>query len=235
MLPLNHSVSSSLRNGKLVRDSIFDEVYPDDVRRVSSRFWTPVEVALTAGRWLTAAGAQSVLDVGSGAGKFCIVNQLSSGRTVTGVEQRAHLLEAAGNAAAHYGAQVHFLHGTLEAVDPSKYDAFYLFNPFGENLYLPEEQFDAEPEMSALRYLHDLSIMEHWLDEAAQNACFVTYHGFGGRIPNNYELFKTQPKGSDMLRLWRKTQPGRAQGFTLETEAARLQMDRIPGPKRKRV
>jgi SAM-dependent methyltransferase len=225
--PRHAEVPRALRAGQRVRDSAFDMVYPDDVRRVSARFWTPVEVAMTAGRWLAGLGARSVLDVGSGAGKFCIVANLASGRTVTGVEQRAHLIEIARAASQSYGAAAQYLLGTLEVVDPALFDAFYLFNPFGENLYRPDEQFDAEPELSALRYLHDLSIVEHWLDNAAVDTCFVTYHGFGGRMPNNYALVRAQAKGSDQLRLWRKTRSGRADSFTLEVDAANAQASQL--------
>lgn len=234
--PLHAEVPRALHAGQRVRDDAFDAIYPDDVRRVSARFWTPVDVAVAAGRWLAALGAQSVLDVGSGAGKFCIVANLASGRSVTGVEQREHLIETARAATTGYGASAEYLHGTLEAVDPARFDAFYLFNPFGENLYHPDEQFDTEPEMSALRYLHDLSIVEHWLDQAAAATCFVTYHGFGGRIPSNYTLERAQPKGSDQLRLWRKTREGRADAFMLETEAARAhaQILHAQRPRRKR-
>ncbi|MEY4577194.1 MAG: ribosomal protein methyltransferase [Pseudomonadota bacterium] len=222
MLPENHAVARTLRAGKPVRDGVFDQVYPDDVRRVSARFWTPVDVALTASRWLTSIGAHSVLDIGSGAGKFCIVTSLASGQnlaSVTGVEQREQLIDAAKAANTHYEAKAQYLHGTIESIDPGPYDAFYLFNPFGENLYAPDEQFDTGPALSALRYLHDLSIFEHWLDSAPAQTAFLTYHGFGGRIPNNYTLLKAQNKGSDQLRLWRKTRAGSADSFTLETDA----------------
>ncbi|MET0384833.1 MAG: class I SAM-dependent methyltransferase [Polyangiales bacterium] len=227
MLPANHAVPAALRAGQRVRDAEFDAVYPDDVRRVSARFWTPIDVAATAGRWLKALGATSVLDVGSGAGKFCIVANLTAGVTVAGVEQRSHLIEAAQAATTRYQAEARYLHGTLETIDPTPFDAFYLFNPFGENLYHPAEQFDDKPELSALRYLNDLSIVEHWLDHAPVNTCFVTYHGFGGRIPSTYVLTRATPKGSDHLRLWMKKRAGSADSFTLEVEAARSQAGKL--------
>jgi hypothetical protein len=43
----------------------------------------------------------------------------------------------------------------------------------------------------------------------------VTYHGLGGRMPGCYELWANERAGSDWLRLWRKTQPGRG-GFFIE-------------------
>jgi predicted RNA methylase len=227
MLYAPHAVSEALRAGQRVRDAEFDRVYPDDVRRVSARFWTPVDVAATAARWLGSLGASSVLDVGSGCGKFCIVSQLASGCAVSGLEQREHLIEVARAASARYDAAVNYLHGTLETVDPSGFDAYYLFNPFGENLYSPNDQFDDVPELSALRYMHDLAIIEHWLDHAPIDTCFVTYHGFGGRLPNNYVLERAQRKGSDHLRLWQKKHEGRAEAFTLEVDAARTQSGKL--------
>jgi len=210
MTAQHHDVIESLRAGKRVRDSAFDAVYPEDVRRVSARFWTPVEVARTAARWLTSQGASSVLDVGSGAGKFCIVASHTMRQKITGLEQRSALLEAAGAAARAYRATTEFKLGTLETVDPGAYDAFYLFNPFGENLYPVDEQFDTGPELSRLRYSHDCSIFEHWLDHAPQGTCIVTYHGFGGRMPNTYHLLRSLLKGTDILRLWKKARAGLA-------------------------
>jgi len=227
MLSLNHSVPEDLRNGRPVRDNIFDLVYPEPVRRVSARFWTPVTVAAMAARWLESLGARAVLDVGSGAGKFCIVANLSAGCKVWGLEQREHLVETARQAASAYGARAQYLHGTIEGLDPAPYDAFYLFNPFGENLYHPAEQLDGVPELSALRYMNDLSIMEHWLDCAAPGTCFVTYHGFGGRIPSTYDLVRSQAKGCDHLRLWQKKHAGRAADFKLEVEVARSQAGKL--------
>jgi hypothetical protein len=189
---------------------MFDEVYPLDVRRVSARFWTPVEVARTAARWLAAQDARSIVDVGSGAGKFCIVASLTAGQRITGLEQRQTLLDAAGAASVAYGAHTDFRLGTLETLDPGEFDAFYLFNPFGENLYRTEEQFDRAPELSTLRYSHDLSIFERWLDDAKLGTNLVTYHGFGGSMPNTYQMLRALPKGSDQLRLWKKVRPGRA-------------------------
>ena len=212
----HHAVTELLRAGKRVRDSTFDAVYTDEVRRVSGRFWTPVEIARTAARWLASQGVRSVLDVGSGAGKFCIVASHTIGRTITGLEQRSALLEAARAASLAYGASTEFKLGTLETHDPSAYDGFYLFNPFGENLYPVAEQFDTGPELSTLRYSHDLSIFEHWLDHAPVDTCVVTYHGFGGRMPDTYQLLRSLPKGTDLLRLWRKKRPGLAQGHILE-------------------
>jgi predicted RNA methylase len=220
MKPENHAVPQSLRAGQRVRDAVFDLVYPENVRRVSARYWTPIDVAVTVARWLQARERCSVLDVGSGAGKFCIVANLTAKLRVSGLEQREPLLEIARAATSAYQAQVDYLHGTLETIEPAGFDAFYMFNPFGENLYDPREQFDREAELSALRWLNDVSIMEYWLDHAPEQTCLVTYHGFGGRIPATYELVRTLEKRSGPLRMWCKTKPGQAETFQLEVNPA---------------
>lgn len=226
-----HSVPQALRDGRHVRDAMFDLVYPEAVRRVSSRFWTPVEVARTAARWLHAEGARSVLDVGSGAGKFCIVASLTTGQAFKGLEQRAELVEAACTASQAYGAATDFRHGTVETFDPAAFDGFYLFNPFAENLYPPQEQYDTRPELSALRYSHDVSIFEHWLDHASPGTCVVTYHGFGGRMPRSYALLRSLHKGSGRMRLWKKVRAGFADSHVLECHADTELTDNTPRSK----
>ena len=211
-------VTNAIRRNARVRDTIFDRVYPPSVQRVSSRFWTPVDVALTATGWLKDFGADAVLDVGSGAGKFCIVASLAADVAITGIEQRTQLVDAARAAAVCYGANVSFSQGTLESVDPARYDAFYLFNPFAENLYSADEQYDDSVELSERRCFRDLALVERWLDVASVGKCVVTYHGFGGRIPSTYSLMRSAPRRGDHLRLWQKRRAGRASGFYLELD-----------------
>ena len=32
----------------------------------------------------------------------------------------------------------------------------------------------------------------------------LTYHGFGGHLPDAYELLRDEPAGTDALKLWRR-------------------------------
>jgi len=211
-------VTDALRRGDVVHDALFDRVYPLQVQRVSRQFWTPVDVAIAASRWLSEVGCRTTLDVGAGPGKFCIVASLSMQQTVTGLEHRADLVEVARSAAAAYGAQVECVHGSLEAIDVSRFDALYFYNPFAENLFEASERLDQSVELSEQRCFRDLMTVESWLDRAREGTCIVTYHGFGGRIPATYRLARATRKGGDHLRLWVKRQEGRASGFFLEMD-----------------
>jgi SAM-dependent methyltransferase len=224
-----HDVIRALRLGQRVEDAVFDRVYPEAIQRVSSRFWTPVNAGLIAAGWLNALGCRSVLDVGAGAGKFCIVVSLALDRTVVGIEQRAHLVEAARSAAVAYGAPVHAVHGTIEAVDPRDFEGFYLFNPFQENVFDEDSQLDAEVELSEARWFRDLARVESWLDAAKEGTAVITYNGFGGRIPASYRLRRTALVGGSWLRLWTK-RIGSASGFFVEIDEVVLSscdLDRI--------
>jgi len=187
-----------------VCDGAFDVVYPSWAQQASARFWTPVRVALDAAELLKEAGAKAVLDVGSGVGKFAVVAHLASGLDMTGVEQRPHLVSAARHAAKRYRATVKFICDRIEHIDPHVYDAFYFFNPFGENLVGHDERLDDEVPLNRQRFARDVRLVERWLEEAAVGTSIVTYNGFGGRIPTSYELVLAQPAGRHRVRLWTK-------------------------------
>jgi hypothetical protein len=209
-------VVDALRRGLRVPDRTFDCVYPQRIQAASARFWTPIDVALTAARWLGDAGCRNVLDVGSGAGKFCIVTSLAGDCRVQGIEQRDHLVDSACRAAASYEASATFAHGTIEVVDPDRFDAFYFYNPFDENNYFGAERLDDLVELSEARCFRDLAISEAWLDQAETGTCVLTYHGFGGRIPDTYDLVRSLDMHNGELHLWTKHRGGGATGFRLE-------------------
>lgn len=205
-------VRDALKRRQVVADAAFDAVYPAWAQEVSSRFWTPVSVAVDAANALHRAGAKHVLDVGSGVGKFAVVAALAAGLNVTGVEQRPHLVESARHAAECYQASVRFICASIEHVDFRAFDAFYLFNPFGENLVGPKEQLDDTVRLSADRFRQDVALVERWLEEAPVGTSFVTYNGFGGRMPPSYRIASSRASGRHCVRLWRKSDARRAGG-----------------------
>jgi predicted RNA methylase len=199
---------AALSQGRPVADGAFDSVYPIWAQEASPCFWTPVRVALEAALLLKQAGAQSVLDVGSGVGKFALVASLAGGFDVTGVEHRPYLVATARVAAERYRAPAKFICGRIEHIDPQSYDALYLFNPFGENLVTPAERLDHEVTLSEKRFASDVGLVENWLEEAPTGTSVVTYNGFGGRIPSSYELVSSRPTERHRVRLWTKRTTG---------------------------
>lgn len=199
------TVSRSLRERRLV-DSVFDDVYPTTVRAVSSSFWTPVAVATRAAELLVQSASTRVLDIGSGAGKFCIVGAAVTGARFTGIEHRQHLVQVARLAADRLGIDgACFVHGSFDTVDVASFDAVYLFNPFGENLWDTDDFLDDTVELSRERFMADIDHVERLLTEARVGTRVVTYHGFGGEMPFGYRLVLSEYRHSGDLELWVKT------------------------------
>ncbi len=184
-----------------IEDEKFDRIYPRAIRQLSSLFWTPVAVAAEAARLLVIAPNTHVLDVGCGAGKFCLVAaSLGEGR-FTGIEQRAELIAAARAAAARLAVStVEFVHGNLLDFAFESFDAFYLFNPFEENMH--GHKIDAAVPLSPALFRKYTRYVADQLGAQPLGTRVVTYMGYADDLPDCYECEETQ--FGDDLKLWVK-------------------------------
>ena len=118
----------------LTEDS-FNNLLPDDLKSIAHLFFTPIEVAELATNWLTENKEQKILDLGAGLGKFCISGARISTSNFYGVEHRKSLITIGENLIEHFETtNVTMIHKNILEVDFSKYEAFYFFNSFYENL-----------------------------------------------------------------------------------------------------
>ena len=188
-------------------DRSFDRFLPDELRIVSGQHWTPLVVALRVAEWLDGLGVRRVVDLGSGAGKFCVAAAIASSCQFTGIEQRPHLVHAARALARSFAVEdrVRFIVGTLGQLEIPDADAYYLYNPFGENLFGPEGHVDDVVELSEERYMRDTSLVERFLKHAPVGTYVVKYNGFGGIMPGTYKPIRIDHGMPNVLRLWRKT------------------------------
>jgi SAM-dependent methyltransferase len=199
-------------------DALFDAVYPEGIRLVSRRFWTPVAVARRAAEFLRGAGARRVLDVGAGVGKFVLAAASTMPKLeFVGVEQRAHLVEVARSARRRLRvSNAHFRVAEATAMSWDGFDAFYFFNPLAENLFDEENWLDDRVELTKERFAREVLRVECALRRAPLGTLVVTYHGSSGRIPGCYELQACEPAGSDRLRLWMKRRENDDGSFFVE-------------------
>ena len=194
-----------LRMKKPVSDARFDSIYPKLIQRLSSTHWTPVRVARRAAELLVRGEKTRILDVGSGAGKFCLVASLTTDAVVVGVEQRSYLVRLCQRLAKHYGIeQARFIQGNMMDMDWSSFDGFYLYNPFIENVYDAAIRIDNGLEQTRLLYERYVRIVQMNLHRARAGTRVVTYHGFGGQMPPGYVCKLREPMASDRLEFWEK-------------------------------
>lgn len=186
-----------------IEDYHFDLAYPREIRELSDRHWTPVEVARKAAEFLVREPGTRVLDIGCGPGKFCIVGALATEGRFTGVEQRPHLCAAARSVIDQ--AQIPnaaIIHGNLTAMDFSHFDAFYLFNPFQENLET-NAKIDLTVKLSSELYDQYTEHVARQLALAPLRTRVATYCGACEEVPMGYECIDSS-SGCD-LKFWEKT------------------------------
>jgi SAM-dependent methyltransferase len=197
------SVTRILRGGEIVTDEAFDEVFPEAVRQASEVHWTPVEVAFRAARLLAPTRSARVLDVGAGAGKFCLIAAAATGADVHGIERSPYLASVAREAARRMGVAINVRDGTFETEDPSTFDGIYLFNPFTESLCVPGAVRSVAHDTRCAR--SDVKRAETFLRGARVGARVATFCGFGGPMPQRYERMIREERGDGILEIWTKT------------------------------
>src|SRR5262245_4742094 len=116
-------VRADLELRRQVSDHIFDQIYEPAAHRLSAVHWTPAFVATEIAMQLVTRKDCTVLDVGSGAGKFCVLGALTTPGSFVGVERRSWLVEAATDLAAALGAErTTFLCGDALDIDWREFD-----------------------------------------------------------------------------------------------------------------
>lgn len=191
-----------VRSGAPVWNAQFDRMLPLCWRRFSVTQWTPVQVARRAAQLLVTGPESRVLDVGSGPGKFCLVGALATLGHFTGVEHRPRLVNFSRSFAHRHGIpRVDFICANACDLDWSRYNAFYFYNPFYENLD-PDRKIDENVELSPALYDRYIRMTQERLAQASPGTRVVTFHGLGGDMPDGYERVLQEFQDIGFLDLW---------------------------------
>jgi SAM-dependent methyltransferase len=186
-----------------IEDEHFDQIYPSKIRELSSRHWTPVSVAVEAAKLLVRGPRTRVLDVGCGPGKFCLVAAALTDARFTGIEQRSDLVAIARRAALkNCLTNVEIIHGNVTDFAFTGYDAFYLYNPFEENMF-QRQKIDSSVPLSKALFEKYSGYVADQLGNMPIGTRVVTYGGSASEIPACYDC--KQALIGDALKLWIKT------------------------------
>ncbi len=188
-------------NLSTITDKEFDFLYPQKIKMLSGTHWTPVAIAKKAIEYLGAEG-KSVLDIGSGSGKFCLIAAANSNSKITGVEQRANLVQISRKLALTYKLEnLEFILDDMMNIDFRRFDSFYFFNSFEENINL-KDKLGKENEFNLDKFNAYILFLKDRFDSAPQGTKIVTYCGECEEIPDSYRLVKSSTKGK--LKFWIK-------------------------------
>jgi SAM-dependent methyltransferase len=197
------SVREALRVGDEVADAAFDLLLPDALRRISTTHWTPVSVARRAAALLAPEPGMRVLDVGAGPGKLCCIGALVSDGRWVGVEHSPELIAAACelSIALELGGRVQFVCGDLAEHAWRDFDSLYFYNPFEPGLgEAPNRELPARWSF----FGDEIDRVTSALSALPTGTRVVTYHGFGGEMPDGFILESMERIGQGELVAWRK-------------------------------
>ncbi|MEZ0230343.1 MAG: methyltransferase domain-containing protein [Planctomycetota bacterium] len=196
--PELHALMSAVARGAVVGDEQLDEIFPDELRALSAVHWTPFAVAVRALELLDVGEGQRVLDVGSGAGKLCLLGALRTKAEFVGVEEKPELVALSRALAHEYGAaRASFFEGSAEDVDWASFDALYFFNPFGEHSLGAEDRFHRLVRLARKK----LGAVRH-------GTRVVTFDGLGGPMPSGYRFVTAEAWQGGMLKCWVRDEQG---------------------------
>lgn len=184
-------------------DQLFDKLYPENLRVLSSRHWTPIAIAKEAMALLAPKHGDRILDIGSGVGKFCFTAaHIYPAVQIDGVEQRSELVEAAQNAKStlniHNAA---FFLGDFTEMNFTKYTHLYFYNSFYENLVSQDSNDGNNIETADLFNRHNRKLYK-LLKSLPVGIRLATYHSTENEMPANYHIVAV---GADEeLKCWVK-------------------------------
>ncbi len=191
-----------LRSDIEVDDHVFNGIYPPKISELAERHWTPVHVAKLASAYLVRHPNDRVLDIGAGAGKFCLVGAACTKGIFYGVEQRKPLVQISSDLARKYNiTNVKFIHANIDQISFTDYDAFYFYNSFYENLDTSCPIDDSVIPNIDLYHTYT-NYLRQELKKAPIGTRVVTYWSGWDEIPDSFEMVDTACGG--FLNFWRK-------------------------------
>jgi hypothetical protein len=181
----------------------FNQLYPSSIRALDKYHWTPVALAKKAAQWLACDDGVKVLDIGSGAGKFCLSAACHTpGAYYYGVEQREWLVNHAEAARVRLGLKnVTFIHANFTQLDFRAYDHFYFYNSFYENL-TGMDKIDDKIEYSLELYNYYSRYLFKQLQRKPKGTRLCTLCSSENEVPPEFHVVGVDR--DDLLKFWIK-------------------------------
>lgn len=184
-------------------DTEFNALYPLPVQALAKNHWTPLSIAQKAAKFLAGEGNVRILDIGSGAGKFCLAAAYHTPKALYyGVEQRKSLIDLAEEAKNILQLKnVFFMHGNFTQLDFTKYDHFYFYNAFYENLD-GTDKIDDSIDYSGELYNYYNRYLFKRLQQKPAGTRICTLCSLESEIPPDFHVVNTEMK--ELLKFWIK-------------------------------
>ncbi|MDN5288384.1 MAG: putative methyltransferase [Mucilaginibacter sp.] len=183
-------------------DTEFDWLCPKHFQLLSLKHFTPLSIARKAAEFLSIPNTR-VLDIGSGAGKFCLTAGYHFRETFFyGVEQRHELHHLAENIKRYTDLpNVNFIYGNVTQINFKEFDHFYFYNSFYENID-QINKIDDTIELSEGLYNYYTQYLYMALSAKPSGTRLVTFHSLEQEIPPDYRL--ADVSYDTLMKMWIK-------------------------------
>ena len=162
-----------------------------------------MNVAFKVANFLAAEDGVTILDIGSGVGKFCLAAAHHTPKAIYyGVEQRESLIIHANTAKENLQLKnASFIHRNFTQLNLRKYDHFYFFNAFYENLG-GTDKIDDSIAYSGELYNYYNRYLYKQLQQKPQGTRLCTLCSLENEIPPDFQLISTD--ADELLKFWIK-------------------------------
>lgn len=184
-------------------DREFNSLYPLSIRALAKYHWTPLNIAEKAAYFLAGNDHARILDIGSGVGKFCLTAAYHTPNALYyGVEQRKGLIDFAEAAKSTLHLEnVSFIHGNFTQLDLKKFDHFYFYNAFYENLD-GTDKIDDSIDYSGELYNYYNRYLFNQLQQKPAGTRLCTLCSLESEVPPDFRVIHAEME--DLLKFWVK-------------------------------
>lgn len=204
-LLLPYHTRDALISGDLIPDFEFDQILPSNMREISDSQWSSVKAAKALSAMLCDRPKARFVDLGSGAGKMCLLLALKSTLEITGVERRQSLIDVARKICdLNAPGRINLLHMDLLNLDWRDYDVLYLFNPFFEHKCKSDALIDWNIELGERAFRRSVVSAFDKLSTLRTGQRVVTFHGYGGKMPKSLKLINRTIVDDGTMNMWER-------------------------------
>jgi SAM-dependent methyltransferase len=203
---LESELIERLRKHEPVQEAEFDAIFPPFYQLQSLVHWSSIEVAREISSWLAPEVGKTIIDIGCGVGKLCVLLNILTGREIHGIEQRQNLVDIANRIILVNGLEnIHIKQMNMLDLVWDQFDIYYLYNPFQEHIVDDEfGKINSDIEFDKKHYLHYTAEVYRQLRLAKAGKIFISFHGYGGPMPPLWMKTHSENFGSGELAMWIK-------------------------------
>lgn len=192
--------------GDPMTDALWDSCLSQKFQILSAYQWTPISVIERTWKYLSLDRVTSLVDLGSGVGKFCIHLSLLSNHSIDilGLEDREELVDVSESLKKHWDvSKVQFRKENFLKQFPEGHSHYYCFNPLYETMK-GSHSIDLQKQKSANQFLKDLQTLKQNLLLLKPKTKLITFHGFGGNSLTGFRIvLKEEIAGGEYL-IWER-------------------------------